>query len=907
MPLDQPLTSAQLDEIVAGLNSGQRSAALHDAGPALALSGPGTGKTETMSRRLLRLYRGGTPLERMLTLTFTLDAAENMVKRLRKRLGDPNLDLSNAYIGTFHSIAGRLLRRRDVSQAAGISPHFKILGSDSERQQILFAERIFLADVKHSDLLAMFDRWKDRLMTPEQAIAESAGDTDKVNAAQCYARYQKALEDAGLMDFGDLIMTLVRTLRDNPALKAEVSKLFDHVSADEYQDINDAQYEMLRVLTNDDPNPNLWVVGDDDQSIFGFRGSDVRFIRDFKKIFPGAKIYELTENYRSTPNIIKFAKATIGQSQERLPKGLEARGRHAQQGPGPKIIVIRCKDEADEAKKVYGLIQTLKKNKGFNYADMAVMFRSANAAAGVQNYFAQRGQPYVGKGIGDFWGQESSRLMRGTLDLVMAIVKTGTMPSELVGALGKAGVKKNLHKDAYGIGMDLRAKLADKASGITPETAFKAAVLRVQDKVVAIPPVYQNKERRQQWIEAVNVFAAIAGQAGTMANLNALIKEQQAQAARARDEAKSQGFEGVNLTTAHSSKGLEWPVGIVIGVNEGQFPHALSTDIEEELRLLFVALTRPEQYVVVTFTESRHGRACKPSRFLVDALRHMNPNEMQLIDVELRDLVPDHPALLANPALRIASHTQGAPAGAGPVPAGRGPAAAAAPGKLAGIVVSGAPLRRVAPGTVSRIEVKKTEPEKSMPQSFAEMAEVVRITERSMLGIPAKQPENGPTYKILHEKAVEVGFVPARRLENGQMKEGTVDVRVLNVEGPQRFVANLKRVLKVGTGVEWYVRPSAKIGMKLTLRQREELARREAAEAAGEEPERPRSYMETRVENALKSNLGRQVMASVASDLARITSTAKAAAEVATQKPAAQKPPAVKKPAPADGTSSPGP
>ncbi|MEJ2700575.1 MAG: UvrD-helicase domain-containing protein, partial [Desulfuromonadales bacterium] len=369
------------------LNKEQLAAVRHTEGPLLLLAGAGSGKTRVITYRIAYLLRQmGVRPDQILAVTFTNKAAREMKERVQELVG--RRQSRDMVVATFHSLGVRLLRE-DIEKL-GYKKNFSIYGaSDQARlvrdliQTIDTADRKFDAD----RILWLISDAKNRLIPPE---AFTAGHRDEYAAlaAEVYPKYQRALKAFNALDFDDILMLTVRLLQDHPEVLARCQERFRYIMVDEYQDTNAAQYRLLRLLCA--AHGNLCVVGDDDQSIYGWRGADLGNILDFEKDFPGARVIKLEQNYRSSGNILAAANAVIANTRQRKPKAL-----WTADGEGNPVDYLRCEDEEDEARRVVEAIHAERFRHSLNYRDFAILYRTNSQSRPFEEQLRYENIPYV--------------------------------------------------------------------------------------------------------------------------------------------------------------------------------------------------------------------------------------------------------------------------------------------------------------------------------------------------------------------------------------------------------------------------------------------------------------------------------------------------------------------------------
>src|SRR5437867_9732571 len=394
---------------LAALNDAQRRAVEATEGPVLVLAGAGTGKTRVLTTRLAYILATARafPAE-LLAVTFTNKAAREMRERLEAMIGRA---AEGVWLGTFHAIASRILRRH--AEAVGLKSSFTILDTDDQirlLKQILAAENIDERRWPARLLLAMIQRWKDRGLGPEKVGHDDAGDFARGRAADLYRQYQERLMTVNAVDFGDLLLHNLTLLTGNPEILGEYQRRFRYVLVDEYQDTNVAQYLWLRLLAQQ--RRNLCCVGDDDQSIYSWRGAEIGNILRFETDFPGATITRLEQNYRSTSHILGAAAGMIAQNQGRLGKTL-----WTEASEGDKVVVRAVWDGVDEARWVGEEIEALQR-KGHGLSEVAILVRAAFQTREFEERFISLALPYRVIGGPRFYERQEIRDALAYLRLV---------------------------------------------------------------------------------------------------------------------------------------------------------------------------------------------------------------------------------------------------------------------------------------------------------------------------------------------------------------------------------------------------------------------------------------------------------------------------------------------------------
>ena len=370
--------------LIEGMNPPQARAVTAGDGPVLVLAGPGSGKTSVLTRRIAWLIREHrVPHHRIMAVTFTNKAAGEMRSRVEALLGDR---LRGLQLGTFHATCARFLRRE--AESAGYRPDYVIYDSDDQVALVKNVVKGLGIDPKRYNpraILSKISSAKNEMILPAEF---HSSDYFGEIVRQVYGAYQQALHDANAMDFDDLLLNMVILLRDNDHLRQRYQDRFDYVLVDEFQDTNRVQYELVKLLAA--PQNNVFVVGDEDQAIYAFRGADYRNVLRFQDSFSDATVILLEQNYRSTQNILDVARAVIDRNRNRTPKAL-----HTDQGRGAMVAVFEAYDERYEADNVLERIHQTRSKEGLDYKDFAVMYRTNAQSRAMEQAFVNAAVPYM--------------------------------------------------------------------------------------------------------------------------------------------------------------------------------------------------------------------------------------------------------------------------------------------------------------------------------------------------------------------------------------------------------------------------------------------------------------------------------------------------------------------------------
>ncbi len=609
-----------MTKVLEGLNAAQKEAAETLSGPVLILAGAGSGKTKTLTHRIANLIANGVPPYEILALTFTNKAAREMRERLAKLLDRENSFSFMPWMGTFHAICVRMLRIE--AENVGLSKNFVIYDTDDRLALIKRAMKelkINDKNVKPKACEAAISRAKNEGESPDEML-ERAYYPNQKQIAEVYERYEDLRMKADAVDFDDLLVYVARLLRTRTDIRAKWRAKFKHILIDEYQDTNHIQYEMVKMLVNDERN--ICCVGDDWQSIYSWRGADYTNILNFERDFPGAKVVKLEQNYRSTQNILDAAQKVITKNTQRSDKVL-----FTELGKGAPIEIHEARDEQDEARYVATMIR----QSGRPLTDFAVLYRTNAQSQAFEKALMDYRIPYKLVGGVRFYDRKEIKDMVAYLHLVVnpqdvvAFERVINVPTRGIGEVSKQKIlagEVNLLttkvRHAYEKFAKILAELRDKATaGVGPAEIIEELLREIDYRG------YVNDGDKLKAEERNENLTALVGQAGAYATLDEFL----ADAALMSSADESVGENAVTLMTLHAAKGLEFPVVFLVGMEEGLLPHVRSTDesaedVEEERRLAYVGMTRAMKELFLTYAQSRFvygGRNYNfPSRFLND-------------------------------------------------------------------------------------------------------------------------------------------------------------------------------------------------------------------------------------------------------------------------------------------------
>ena len=637
-----PPTADRIEQLLDGLNDPQREAVTHDGGPLLVLAGAGSGKTRVLTHRLAWLVETGRASSgEILAITFTNKAAEVMRGRVEHLLGHSTRGM---WVMTFHSACARILRVE--AERIGYTRGYTIYDQSDSRRLIKQCLDELGVDAKRFTPAAVqrqISDAKNRLRGPAE-YSEMVGDYFERTVAEVYALYEKSLLRMNAMDFDDLIGRTVSLFERFPEVRERYGKTFRFVLVDEYQDTNHAQYRLLQLLVSD--HRNIAVVGDDAQSVYGFRGADIRNILDFKDDFPDATVVKLEQNYRSTQTVLDAANAIISNNRDQMPKTL-----WTDLGDGDSIVLRTLDDEHSEARYVAGEIERLV-DEGLSRAEIAVFYRMNSQSRVLEDTLVRREIAYQVVGGTKFYDRAEVKDAVAYLTLLIngqdavSFQRVANTPRR---GLGQTSLSRVLtHAQTTGVSIWEAAAKPEAVPGLG-----KAAVKSLGRFMETMEGL---RQRHQQGVPIGDLLDAVIHEsgyvewlenertieaAGRLENLEELVEVAREfdAAADAEDDSLDLFLQQVSLVadadsrqddeslvtlmTLHNAKGLEYPVVFIIGCEDGLFPHSRSIDegtLEEERRLCYVGITRAMRNLTMTSARQRNVFGAQtsgvPSRFL---------------------------------------------------------------------------------------------------------------------------------------------------------------------------------------------------------------------------------------------------------------------------------------------------
>lgn len=571
----KPVKPAQSE----ALNVPQAEAVWHGEGPLLIAAGAGSGKTKTLTSRLLALLERGVPGREIIAITFTNKAAREMADRVAQIANSSGKRLATGtlpFIGTFHSFGARILRSHAV--AFGRSAGYSIYDNDDAlkviKQLIKDRPAPLAKELGPAPLGREFSRLKNECAAlPLPAALHRAADAPEADPEllALFLAYEERLRAQNAFDFDDLIEKPVRLFLENQDIRARYERRFRHVLVDEYQDINTAQYALVRLLS--EHHGNICVVGDDNQAIYSFRGADFRNFLNFERDFPNARVVLLEENYRSTSNIIRAASEVVSRNTLQKPKRLWTKNPE-----GAPIRVLETAGPEEEAETIAEFAATAPERT-------AVLYRTNAQSRAIEQALLAAGIPYAIFGGLRFYDRKEVK------DLVAAL-RYAQNPRDAVSLdrLNKAFLKEDFRR--------LRNELPERGDGPQATAAeLLGFVLKETGYLASLRKHFRNAEEREG---NVRELAAFAFASGTLSDFLERISLLQGDESSNQEQA-----EGVRLMTIHLSKGLEFDRVVVAGVTEGLLPHQMSLgtpdEVEEERRLMYVAMTRARRELMLTF------------------------------------------------------------------------------------------------------------------------------------------------------------------------------------------------------------------------------------------------------------------------------------------------------------------
>jgi DNA helicase-2/ATP-dependent DNA helicase PcrA len=629
---------ASPEQYLADLNEAQREAVLATEGPVLVVAGAGSGKTRVLTHRIAHLVSAcGVKPQEILAITFTNKAAGEMRERLEGILGDV---APRMWVMTFHAACGRILRRE--APRLGYRSSFTIYDQADQVRLVKQCLEELERDPKRfvpRGIHAQISMSKNQLIGPEEYKARVASFYDQT-VADAYALYQRRLHSSNAVDFDDLLMLTVEVLERFPEALTRWQKAFRYVLVDEYQDTNHAQYRLLQLLAGQ--HKNVFAVGDPDQSIYAFRGADIRNILEFERDFGGGRLIALEQNYRSKNSILRAANSLITHNRERKPKNL-----WSELGEGDPVRVVEVEDEHAEARFVAAEVASLIE-EGYAGSELAVFYRTNAQSRVLEDVLVRQEIPYQVIGGPKFYERAEIKDAIGYLQVIdnaydaVSLTRIANRPRRGIGNASLARLQT--FADTQGISLWEALERADEAGvGAAPLKAVERFRTLMQSSMagaleLSVPELLERVLEKSGYLESLEAERTVEAQ-GRIENLLELVGVAREYQERADEPGLSEFLQQislysdqddlsaerslVSLMTLHNAKGLEFRAVFLIGMEEGVFPHSRSLEeqgLEEERRLAYVGLTRAKERLTLSHAASRSLWGARgynlPSRFL---------------------------------------------------------------------------------------------------------------------------------------------------------------------------------------------------------------------------------------------------------------------------------------------------
>ena len=613
------------NELLKGLNDKQYEAVVNTEGPCLVIAGAGSGKTKVLTHKIAYLIKENNVLPwNILAITFTNKAANEMKERIVSIVGE---DAKDIWMGTYHSICVRILRR--FIDRIGFESSFIIFDTSDQKTLVktclkelniddkLFTDRGVLTEISNA---------KNEMLEPEQYAARATGDFRKEKIAVIYELYQKRLRENNAVDFDDIINYTIKIFRENEDVLEYYANKFRYILADEYQDTNKSQFTLIKMLAS--AYGNITVVGDNDQGIYSFRGADISNILNFEKDFPGTKIIKLEQNYRCTGNILKAANAVIKNNEVKYKKQLWTEN---EVGNLPKVY--QAENEYDEASYIVEQINKLRREEYFKYSDFAILYRMNTQSRAIEDIFRREDIPYKIVGGLKFYERKEIKDIISYLRLIqnpsdnLSLKRIINEPKRGIGKTSLENIEQiaNVNEismyevikdaDKYGLNrvflnsrdfINVMEELRHKKDELVISELIKQT-LKKTGYTKALED--ENTIEAENRIENLEEFLTVAMEFEGESADNGLSEFLEGITLSSDIDNMEESDESVTLMTLHSAKGLEFPVVFLVGMEEGIFPGYKSIsepkDLEEERRLCYVGITRAKQYLFLTCSKQR--------------------------------------------------------------------------------------------------------------------------------------------------------------------------------------------------------------------------------------------------------------------------------------------------------------
>jgi len=645
-----------MDSLLQELNKSQREAVEYNEGPSLVIAGAGSGKTRVLTYKIAYLLKLGLPPQNILALTFTNKAAREMKSRIGQLMGD--YTARRLWMGTFHSIFSRILRSE--AEKIGFTSNFTIFDSADSRNLIKTIIKEYQLDdkvYKPARIQAIISNAKNALVSPiayaqNKEVIEYDTKAKIPLVKDIYKSYNNRLFAANTMDFDDLLYYINRLFRDNPDVLAAYQNRYQYILVDEYQDTNFAQYLVVKQLA--EAHHRVCVVGDDAQSIYSFRGANIDNILKFKENYPEAQIFKLEQNYRSTQNIVNAANSLIKQNKEQIHKNIFSKN-----PVGEKLEVISAFSDFEEGVIVSNKIQDLRRSQQSPYSSFVILYRTNAQSRVFEEALRKKNIPYRIYGGLSFYQRKEIKDVIAYFRMVVnpkdeeAFKRIINYPTRGIGntTVGKIADAASIHNvslweiinDPLAYNLNINAGTANKlkgfremiegfSSGLSTLSAYQLATQVVKESGIAreayqdqTPEGLSRQENLQELLGGIHEFCETRIEEGDP-NTGLVDFLSEVSLLSDQDTDKEENKEKVTMMTIHASKGLEFKNVFVVGLEEDLFPSAMAKSepkgLEEERRLFYVAITRAEEFCMLTYAKSRfrngQTNSCNPSRFLKD-------------------------------------------------------------------------------------------------------------------------------------------------------------------------------------------------------------------------------------------------------------------------------------------------
>ena len=640
-------TTPQQQTALTGLNDRQLEAVTTTKGPVLIVAGPGSGKTRVITQRIAYLITHSfTPPHGIAAVTFTNKAAAEMTNRIDAA----GIIHNGAYIGTFHRLCGQILRNH--GEHIGLLPNYSVYDREDQNsvaRRAMEIEGIDPSKYKPAAIINHISLAKAKLQDPgdfQEAVYHTTNQTEFA-AGIVYPRYQALMTEANALDYDDMLMRTVQLLEKSDDVRHRYHQRFRYIMVDEFQDTNRAQMEITKLLTG--PEQNLCIVGDPDQSIYGWRAADIDNILKFQNNYPAAAEIHLGMNYRSTPEVVSAASQLISHNTLRIPNHI-----FTTNPSGDPVTATYAQDPNEEAKIIFDHFQDLRDQYEYKWQDFSAMYRSNQQSRLLEDQCLHRGIPYrIFGGIQFYQRREVKdvlaylRILANPADTA-ALQRIINVPPRDIGAKTISRITQYANTNEHTLLQAVASIAQPDLSQIwqdssSEETSFSkravAAISNFHDLVESLKSVYRyatvaelfdamielthireyienDEDAQERWANIVEL-RSLAMDFNTFATDEEGLEAFLIHTALSTNESDPDNSEGVlTLTTLHSAKGLEFPAVAIAGMSDATMPHPHSDNIEEERRLCYVGITRAKNHLIMTAPLSYHGKECNPSRFL---------------------------------------------------------------------------------------------------------------------------------------------------------------------------------------------------------------------------------------------------------------------------------------------------